>query len=275
MRRHGRGSQRTYQLMIPLEGPRRRASEHLPSRVLVYCATLALLTVSGCAIWSAPKPEMGVRPHYASQEVASVAIIHVGAASTWDMPAAQFEEVRRTYEAGVSQELAAMGIETIDRATVEDRLTQTPLEGKLAQALDIDRPLEELFEEISPHGLDARVEHVMTLGKVLGVDTVLIGQIVYHTESVCRGTVDSEYTPHVATPNGPPTEEWVPCSVSHFEAKLVDTRTGRTVWYNRALRESRAQRADQPAPDPLDNARETVALVMSKDPAGLQVMVRR
>jgi hypothetical protein len=261
--------------MIPLDAPPRRPRMGDLLRALLYTTVLGLMTVSGCAAMPLSEAPMGLRDDVDTRRIKRVAIVYIGTASGWAPESDARDELITVYSDRVEASLTALGVEALPPSAVQEALADTELAGRLSEALQIDRPLDDLFEEISPDGLDERVKVIMALRDLLGVDAVLIGQIVYHAESTCDGSDESDYTPYVVFPNGKPEDARVPCAVSHFEAKLVDTRTGRTIWYNRALREARGHAADAPAPDAIANAEATVDLVLRQGPTSLQVLVRK
>lgn len=274
----GRRPERTYRLRIPIEGPylprAPRIGGHV--RATLYLMLVLLLAVSGCATTSGEGPELGIRAGYEALNVQRVAVLHVVPESSWGLDDAQLLALLATYETRSTAGLEGLGLEVVDHDAVAQALKGTPFQDRLGEALDIDRSLGELFEDGGDvPSADERLSTVTAIGEHLGVQAVFLARVVYHTEALCDGTNDSEYTPYVILPDGEPEDDRVPCVVSHFEAKLVDARTGKTIWYNRALREVRARSSDSAHPNATTNAEATVDLVLHEGPTSLQVLVRR
>ena len=274
---------RAYRLRIPLEGP---YPARVPSpvtwsvRFFAYSVVAVLLTVSGCAshFGTAPEDEaLGVRDGIERVEIRSVAVAYIGSDGSFGLSEADLTAMIAIYEDRTVRRLRDAKLQVLTRESVAKAVEGTSLAGTLDERLNIDRSLSEIFETAAPSpGIDdERVEAVRELGRTLGVDAIFLGQVVYHTTAQCDATTYSGYTPFVAHEGSPPKGERVPCAISHYEAKLLDATNGRTIWYNRALRELRAAREDAPVPDLVKNANATVDLVVWDGPAGFQVVVSR
>lgn len=248
-------------------------------RLCLYTTVALLLSISGCASLSGGQTleGKGIRAGFETIHVGKIAILPFVTSDTFSMS----EEDRRVmldiYEESALARLEAMGFET---TSAEDVLEAIEDADKLADLsrLRIDRPLPELFEpgESEPGAIeDDRNVFLREVAALMEVDTVLVGQVVYHTHADCDPTAGSKYTPHVVFAPGEPSAQdtRVPCAVSHFEAKLIKAATGHTIWYNRAMREVRAPSASAQIPDALDNAQATVSIVITDKENGLKDFV--
>jgi hypothetical protein len=262
---------RAYRLSIPLYTPdwgrRRLALPHpkrgrsLLARLLLYFSTAVVLSVAGCA--TAPTDiSVGARDLYHQIQLHRVLQLPVLAQAPFGLSDAEQAQVLDLYEAEAAAHLKELGLE-VARQDTHDR-------AALLAELDLeDRALSEVFES-QEGGLQDRRERLRALGESVHADAVWLGQVIYHSTATCDPTAESPYTPHVFVEGGSPQgPARVPCAISHFEARLLLTATGQTLWYNRALREVRASRHDAPTPDPAQNARDNVALVMASPYAGL------
>ncbi len=244
-------------------------------RVTLYCTVVLLLAISGCATSGSAEAELGLRDGYEAVEVRRVGMLRIMAESRWGMTEQELQQMLGVYEDQSGEGLGKLGFEVVPHPDILQSLEGTPYHDRLGEALDIDRSLGELFEDASPAGNEERLETVMAIGTHAKVQAVFLARVVYHTEATCNGTAESEFTPHVILPDGTPRDATVPCAVSHFEAKLIDTRSGKTIWYNRALREVRAGSAQAQVPDADANARAAVDLVLHQGPTSLQMLVQR
>lgn len=254
--------------------PRTQAQAAGRCAQLLLTLGLTLLVGSGCATPRGGMEEvpMGLRDGVLPGSVGRIAILPFAPSDPFGMePEAQTLMLAR-YEASAARELGALGFELLSVEELRQGLASDEARAELKR-LRIDRPLPELFEpDRRQDGALEDDRHVLLreLGRRLEVRTALVGQVIYHTEAVCQGREPNPYANEVAYVTGPPEGDVrVPCVVSHFEAKLVDLETGRTLWYNRALRELRADAPSAPIPDAGANADATVARVISNDRHGL------
>lgn len=270
---------RSYRLSIPLHGPRRGRGrlilpgedqiQPLPAlwRLVLAMAIAGLLSIMGCA--TTPRDiSMGARQALHQVKVHKVVLLPMVAPAPFGLSPQEQQDMLRLYEAQAQKRLLAQGLQVVTAQEVRQQLPQEELEERLD--LD-DQLLGEVFED-NTRGLHDRRALVAELGQAFGADAVLVGQVIYHSTATCDPNQESPYTPHVFVVHGEPEgQEPVPCAISHFEAKLVQASTGQTLWYNRALRELRASRADASTPDSEQNARDNVDLVFLSPYAGLDL----
>jgi hypothetical protein len=243
-------------------------------QIIRWTALLLLLaTGSGCATSADAKAETGIRSGFETVTIGRVAVMPFVTSDAFSMTREARDELVARYEQSAEARLEALGFDFVTAGEIRDGLEPETRTQQLAR-LDLDKPLVELFESTSSEDgalEDDRLVFIREIAEKMKVDTVLIGQVVYHTDAMCSGD-GSRFTPHVVYEPGEPTAPGarVPCAVSHFEAKLVHAKTGDTVWYNRALREVRAATPASPQPDILANADAAVALVLNDNRKGLR-----
>ncbi|RDV39666.1 hypothetical protein DV096_03625 [Bradymonadaceae bacterium TMQ3] len=204
----------------------------------LIAACLLLCTLpAGCA----STPDVGVRDDYRSARVRSVAVVPFYASGTFGMPTAHFEPLRMAYQAQAMAWLEDMGFEVIAPDALENHLRERELWEIFDEGVALHGSLHRYFEPVDDQ-TEPRVE-VLTLRTIneqdaLPADTLLVGQIVYHSRGICRQS-PSSFTRYARTSStaDAPTEFPRPCVISHFQAKLIDTRTGHTMWFNRMYRE--------------------------------------
>lgn len=228
----------------------------------------------GCATFPEYGGEVGVRGEIESLDLTRVAVLPFAAEDPFGYSPEELDAVVKIYEDTAVADLSALGMTVVTPASVRERLRGQEREDELRTRLELNRSLDQLFEDDGRTAgtiEDERTAFVRELAAELDVDLVLVGQVVYHSSGECSGQSTSLYTPYVVFEGGEaPGVGRVPCATSHFHAKLIDAARGRTVWYNRALREVRANGASSPTPDLAANAREVVHLVIAKSEASLK-----
>ncbi len=205
---------------------------HLP-RFLAFSLLIALL--SGCATTG----KVGIRDEFASKRVAAVAIAPLHASSSFGNAPADWERVRAVYSEEVALTLSELGFQTVGVAELEEGLAERESLEAFRDVLAFRRDISHYFE---PDLYQTEPREVVLLRALasegdMPTDVLFVGEIVYQSEGVCREDA-REHNKHAevlpGTAEGPR-----PCVISHFQAKLVDVKTGKTMWHNRLLREVR------------------------------------
>ncbi|TXD39259.1 hypothetical protein FRC98_02340 [Lujinxingia vulgaris] len=229
---------------------------------IAYCFLLMVL-VAGCAT----TPDVGVRDDYRSAKVRSVAVVPFYASGTFGLPDANFEPLRLAYQAQAIAWLEEMGFEVIGPDALESHLRERDQWEIFEEGVLLRGSLTRYFEPVEDQP-EPRVE-VLTLRTLssqdaLPADTLLVGQIVYHSRGTCRQSPD-EFTRYARTSStaDAPSEFPRPCVVSHFQAKLVDARTGETMWFNRMYREFYSRQLNEDVTR--QNISRTVTDTLSQD----------
>jgi len=101
--------------------------------------------------------------------------------------------------------------------------------------------LDSLFEEGAPEFEGAEIAAARRAAKHLDAQQVLLIQVLYQTDSICREDAQ-DFTPYAIT--DPPAVSAYPCVISHLEAKLIDAKTGHIMWHNKAF----VELAEAPSP---------------------------
>ncbi|MEO1268533.1 MAG: hypothetical protein AAFX99_10575 [Myxococcota bacterium] len=237
---------------------------------------LLMLFASGCASVTTPPIEVGPREGFEASALNRVAVVPFYATDPFGLEPEMHAHMLAVYEGAAVDTLKGLGLEVLGPSQVRDALAQADRLDELKVRLDLDRPIDGLFEGGGPFApqrdsVDDRSTFIKELALLLKVDAVLLGEVIYHTDARCEASTSSTYTPHVVVDGkGRPNGETVPCAVSHFQAKLLEPIEVKPIWYNRALREVRAVEPDGPQPDLDDNARQTVDLVLLEANKGLK-----
>lgn len=255
-------------------------------RPLVALLMLPLLSAAfGCAgLGNNAKeaPPAGIRADALQQDLGRIVLMPFAPSDPFGLGGGEREAMLDTYESAAHDTLKGLGLEALTPDALSEAMAAQDMQGELPR-LNLDRPLLELFEgptrvQNSEKGEfeDDRVVLLRQVAEALDVQTALIGRVVYHTDAVCPGIGGSGHVTSIEhVGQEPPRGERVPCAVSHFEAKLVDMRSGRTLWYNRVLRELRAESAGADTPDLMANARVTVGMVLGDETKGLSGFVAK
>lgn len=166
-------------------------------------------------------------------------------------------------ESHTVEQLRAEGFELVEPTRLEDELDGAPSWHELWRTLRA-RDLEQAFEpspsEDDPPREATRLQNLYRRGR-LEWRFVLFGELVYHTATTCRVRAEASRL-YVRVGEARRSEEAPRCVVTHLQARIVDARTGRTVWFNRRLREFYLT----PSVDgERENLRETIDLVLGGD----------
>ena len=258
---------------------RKDAMQH--HHLLISSLLAALCVASGCASVGPPPVETGPREGFEAASLRSVAVVPFFSADPFGLEPEARAHMLATYESAAVADLTSLGLEVVAPDQVREALTAAERLHELETRLDLDRSIDTLFET-GPFAkreegvVDDRRVFLQELGALLKVDAVLLGEVVYHTDARCDASSSSTYTPYVVIEgSGRPQGETVPCAVSHFQAKLIDPREAKPLWFNRALREVRATAPEASTPDLDQNARRTVELVLLETNKGLKGVFER
>ncbi len=266
----------SYQLYIPLEPM--NARRH-PRRRLGWIASLLLVLATATFVSCAPsamvKDDTGVRSDFHPTLLKEVAVLPFFSTEPFGLSETEQEKVLSFYESVARDELKKLGVEVTDTKALQSVTSVAPQDVRAG--LNLTQPLDSLFETLPPERQIApeRRAFLKEYARKAGVQTVLLGQVVYHTSATCPTVVGSQYSQHVVHVGGKsaPADVSVPCAVAHFQGKLVNAETGKTIWFNRALREARAAEADGDVPDLMENARAAVGIVFQDQESGLHQVV--
>ncbi len=235
---------------------------------------LALPLLTACASGKGAQAQTGMRADLTPTDLGTIAVMPFSASDPFGMDPEAQAQMLALYQKSAEAELGALGLKVLSTAEVDSKLQSAGRTEELAR-LQLDRPLGELFESGSDQGAleDERQVLLRELGPMLDARTAFVGRVIYHTDGICPGISGANPTATIVHQGQEASaERRVPCAVSHFEAKLIDMATGRTLWYNRALREVRAANPTDAAPDTNDNASQTVKLVLADADQGLQAI---
>ncbi len=232
--------------------------------------------MGGCASARAPlDAPVGVRDGAAAAPLERIAVLPFVAEDPFGLTRQEREALLTRYTGNAVAELRRRGAQVVAPEEIAAALTAAGEDASALRRLGLHRSLELLFEPAPfEEGVsleDDRVVFARELAALLRVDALLVGQVIYHTTGRCPANDETIWTDHLLIEGAevPTGDEPVPCAISHVHAKLLDGRTGLTLWYNRTLREVRAASAAAPTPDPEQNADQTLLLNLTAPEEGL------
>ena len=231
-------------------------------RPLLFAGLTLLLY--GCAT----APRIGVRGGYENLQIRDVAVVPFYAVSSFGLDDEFHNEILIGYEQAVIEWLHARGAETMSPQEVRTTLEAAP-DVDLESTLHWAQPLDGLFEEgdglAQPTSLEA--ESVRRAGTQVRMPSLwLLGQVVYHSQGACWHE-PRRVAGILVVNDGESSSPTSACVVAHFHARLVDSKTGKTVWFGRQLTELHAQ------PSAASNQkaiRSTVNATFAENENGLQ-----
>lgn len=236
-------------------------------------ATLIALALGLLACSATPDKKLGLRPGYEQLAVKRVAIVPFYSTGTFGLEDDKLKATISAYERACAEWLINQGFQVLKPEEFRAHLERRSVWKEFQDGVELSLPLWRYFEP----GADPtnQTTEVVTLrklaqAKALPTKTVLVGEIVYQTETTCTQSADGSNT-HASVVVSPsaPDDYPRPCIVSHFQAKLVDTDRGDTIWYSRKLREYHDAKLDDGKRQA--NISEVVALTLG-GPYGLDVL---
>lgn len=217
----------------------------------------ALIAATAILASCASTPDVGVRSDFEERHIQSVAIAPFYSAGSFGLDADTRAELADEYEAVAAEALRQMGFEVIDGPTLRHHLRDADAWSDFDDGIRLRQALSFYFEPLpgeGSHSIEVQTLTDLASRQAFPVDTLLFGEIVYHSQGTCRVSAD-DFTPYAQITLIPsaPAELPRPCVSSHFQAKLVDVNTGKTMWFNRMFVETHTRHLDD------DTARETIA----------------
>lgn len=202
---------------------------------------LIALALPLLACSAAPEKKLGLRPGYEQVAIKRVAVAPFYSSGTFGLDEATLKATIAHYERATTDWLGAQGFQVIAPSQFRQDLESKGVWQEYVDGVDLHLPLTRYFEpSADPNNQSTEVVTVRKLAqaKALPAETMLVGEVVYQTETRCTLSADesSSRAEVIVTPAAP--EDYPrPCIVSHFQAKLVDATRGDTIWYSRKLRE--------------------------------------
>ncbi len=187
----------------------------------------------GCA----PSRQIGVRADYQHRVVSRIGVAPFYSRSTFSLPRKRLDHLLE-----VAQQRAVTWL----RERGFDVVAPTPLRRQLAAQkrwVDFERRIQGLALAEAFEGAGARdaqpreMTFVRQLRREGALESrfLLLAELLYHTATTCHVTLSSSPL-HIV--DGEPSSEAPRCLVTHLQARLLDTQTGETLWFNRRLRET-------------------------------------
>ncbi len=207
-------------------------------RVIPIAISVMALLVISCA----SGPQTGVRTDFEQIRVTTVAVAPFYSSGSFGLDSQQRQQIEAYYEDAASSALALHGFDVIDSQAMRHHLTELDLWRDFEDGIDLRQNLRNYFEPVAA-GADQPIE-VQTMRDLgahgaLPAETILFGEIIYQSYGTCRQAADAHAAhAEVSITPSAPSELPRPCVSSHFQAKLVDVRTGRTMWFNRIFLET-------------------------------------
>ena len=239
----------------PLFAAPARAGRPIQSRRWVW--GVVLLATSWLLFSCASTPDVGIRSDFEEHRITTIAIAPFYTTGSFGLDAEQRDEIAAAYEAIAAEALRQQGFEVMDSQALRHHLLETDQWSEFTDGIHLRQAITAYFEpSASPGHSSIEVLTLVDLARsdAFPVETILFGEIVYHSEGTCREIADdhipyARLSIHPAAPDRLPR----PCVSSHFQAKLVDVHTGQTMWFNRMFVETHTHQLDS------EIIRETIA----------------
>ena len=214
---------------------------------------LVALAVLGLCSACATSPDLGARSGYTGATVSRITVAPMYASSSLGAPETLLERRLELAELSAVEALGTfgyrvMGPDQLQASLDREHRWQDYLDGVLLRD-----DLEDHFEA-EPRTGEPRLEStsITELADALPTRYVLFGQLVYHTTTTCR--VDPVAYQPLAVVEPADATLPSPCAISHVAFKLVDARSGQTMWFNKVFLESRGDDGEELARHNLSRA---------------------
>ncbi len=207
-------------------------------------ALVAAASVAACA----SAPETGVRDHFDDNRITSVAVVPFYSSASFGLPSPALRDLEDSYEQAATHSLRRQGFQVVDSAALEEHLSARDAWESFQEGIRLRAGLNYYFEPITD-GQRQPIE-IATLQNLaqqgaLPAETILVGEIVYHSEGTCRQRADDFVDlASLTITDSAPSKLPRPCVTAHFRSKLVDTSTGQTMWFNQMLVETHTGQID-------------------------------
>lgn len=208
-----------------------------------WALALTGMLVVGCA----SGPDTGVRAEFEDRRPARVAVVPFYSTGSFGLSADERQLLFARYEQAAEQKLRDLGFDPVNPDALRGFVVDQGYWDDFGDGIPLRQSLTEYFET-EPSGRDSieiRTLRQLAAQGAIPADTLLFAQVVYHSEGICR-TKATDHVSHAelaVTPDAPSGLPR-PCVTSHFHAKLVDTTTGDTMWYNRSFLETHTDEVD-------------------------------
>lgn len=238
--------------------------QRLGALMLVFMILSAQLT--GCATTS---PQLGLRDNFKPQAIKRVIIAPFYSTGSFGLSQSQREQLLHRYEEATAQALIQRGYEVQRPRELEHELVERGLWQQWQEGISLEHDLARYFEpDVELVASLLPTQTLTALAKEAQLQApVLFGQVVYHSRGVCRTSAKLElrgkYGVYVVRHSDAPQALPSPCVVDHAQLKLVSPQRGRTLWYNKALREYLVASAVQARLD--ENIAALIEVIMSGD----------
>ncbi len=203
---------------------------------LVGAILLASLAGAGCA----STPATGVQPDYRSASIRGSALLPFFARGTYSLGRDAVDKRLEVAQRTAVRWLRDRGVGVQEPERSRELLREAEVEAPMASGGRLRVDLSTLLE--SADNPQRRQLHRRALRAVGEVDRLrrylLLGELLYHTVTQCRDRADAyDLRARVVVVDDAKRSFPRPCIVTHFQARLVDTRKQQTVWFNRTFRE--------------------------------------
>lgn len=219
------------------------------THLLLCCLLAALCALAGCRTAT----PVGVRPEFRQANVQSVVIVPFYQLSSFGAADEERELIKEAYHTRTQRWLTANGFEVTSPQEFQQILTERGAWQTYQDGVILRDSLEVYFEPADADAVNAAAE-VITLQELaeagaLPKGRLLYGEIVYQSDATCRTSVSprDRFSSMEVHPEAKGMLPPRPCVLAHFQAKLVDPTSGRTMWYNRHLLEYQVSEVDTDA----------------------------
>lgn len=184
--------------------------------------------LTACAHTAPP----GIREPYLQTSVSSIAIAPVFSIDTFGLTPSERAVIHRALEDLTAQWLERAQVTPTTSTELVTRLEATGHWPSVSDAWLRNAPLTSMFEDNQSAFRGAEIEATRHYADQIGTQTVLFIEVLYQSDVQCARDLLHPFTPYAASLAE---EQDTECVITHLEGKLVETRTGQTIWHNRAL----------------------------------------
>lgn len=216
----------------------------------------------GCAT----APRVGVRSGFENRTVNTVAVAPVWGSSQFGLSDDEWRALTLQVENSVTSQLESLGFTVLGSSGLRDQMERRNAWERFEDVISYRDGIETHFEPTRHTDQPLEVVALADLRRAGAIDSdgLLLLEIVYQSTGTCTEDArDHNQFAVIVTERGSRKDPAPgPCVVTHFQAKLVDTSTGKTMWHNRRLREYRA------ATIAADELRENIDATVTETIAG-------
>ena len=158
------------------------------------------------------------------------------------------EAIEALYTTQTIESLERLGFEVVSPEALTQGLVEAGAWEAYEAGLTFRHSLNRYFLDL-PRTEAPEIDALLRLGElgVLPEGAMLFGEVVYQSETTCRVYADETVSFAVVEGTSRGDGDGVACVVSHVQSTLIEAKTARMMWINRALVELHVETLDEDA----------------------------